>query len=118
MRKFNVTVNGVSYEVDIEEVGGNATSMPTTNAPKAIPVSQPKPAAKVAANGTKINAPMPGTILKISAKEGAVKKGDVLFVLEAMKMENDIVAPIDGMITINVVEGSTISSGDLLAVIA
>lgn len=116
MRKFNVTVNGLSYEVDIEEVSGEAS--PAQNTPKIVPVSAPQPAKKVATNGTKITAPMPGNIIKIVAKKGSVKKGDVLFVLEAMKMENDIVASIDGMITINVAEGATVSSGDLLAVIA
>ena len=98
MRRFNVTVNGVSYDVVVEEVGG--ASAPAAQAPVAAPVQAPAaaPAPKAAVQGNAgsvaVKAPMPGTILNLNASVGqAVKKGDVLCVLEAMKMENDICAP-------------------------
>lgn len=132
MRKFNVTVNGNSYEVEIEEVGAAAVSAPVApvvtaaaptapvvqaaKAPAAAPVAA-KPA--VPAGGSPVNAPMPGTILKLSQKNGAsVKKGAVVCILEAMKMENEIVSPADGIITYSVSEGASISSGDVIAVLS
>jgi len=135
MKKYRITINGRTYEVEVEEVGGEATSgvaaaQPTPTAekaeppaaPKAIaePASAPAPAPKKAAPAGKltINAPMPGTILSIKAKAGSeVKKGDVIMILEAMKMENEILAPQDGKIlSIEVTEGSSVNTGDILAV--
>ena len=120
MRRFNVTVNGVSYDVVVEEVGG--ASAPAAQAPVAAPVQAPAaaPAPKAAVQGNAgsvaVKAPMPGTILKLTASVGqAVKKGDVLCVLEAMKMENDICAPEDGTgASVNVQKGASVNTDDVL----
>ncbi|MBO5275264.1 MAG: biotin/lipoyl-binding protein [Clostridia bacterium] len=118
MRKFNITVNGTTYEVEVEEITG--TSAPT---PQAAPVSTPKAAPATpkavpvsAAGSVKITSPMPGTIMKVSVSAGqAVKKGDIVCILEAMKMENEIFAPRDGTVaSVNVSQGATVNSGDLL----
>ena len=136
MKKYRITVNGRTYEVEVEEIGGEATSgvsavqpapapspkIETPAAPKAKaePTPAPAPAPKKAAPAGKvtINAPMPGTILSIKAKAGSsVKKGDVIMILEAMKMENEILAPQDGkIISVEVTEGSSVNTGDILAV--
>lgn len=133
MRKFNITVNGKTYEVEVEELGGVVSaSAPAAAAPapapaaKAEPAPQKKeeaPAKKTAApavGGETISCPMPGTILAVNVKEGdAVKRGDVLFILEAMKMENEIMAPRDGKVaSIGVTKGASVNTGDMLAVIA
>ena len=130
MRKFNITVNGVAYEVEVEEVGGAAAPVAVAPAaPVAAPVAAAAPAAPKAApaapkaapvaGGTKISAPMPGTILDVKAAQGAsVKKGDVLLILEAMKMENEIVAPQDGTVAqVLVAKGASVNSGDVLVVL-
>ena len=126
MRKFVVTVNGTSYEVEVEEVGADtaAVSAPAPAAkpaaPKAAPAA-PKAAPKAAAgDGDPIKAPMPGNILAVKAKVGdKVKAGDAVVILEAMKMENPIPAPKDGTITsILVDKGATVESGAVLATIA
>ena len=131
MRKFNITVNGVSYEVEVEEVGAGfaapvaapapVAAAPVTAAPKAAapaPAAAPKAAAPVA-NGLKVVSPMPGTILDVKVSQGAsVKKGDILMILEAMKMENEIVAPEDGTVAqVNVQKGASVNSGDVLCVL-
>lgn len=115
MRRFNVTVNGVSYDVVVEEVGG-AASAPAA-APVAAPVAAPKAAAPAApAGAVAVKAPMPGTIMKVNVTAGqAVKKGDVLCVLEAMKMENDISAPQDGVVaSVNVQKGASVQNEEVL----
>ena len=119
MKRFNVTVNGVSYDVVVEEVGAEASAPVAAPAPvaalKAAPVAAPKaPAAPAGATAEK--APMPGTILKVNVSVGAtVKKGDVLCVLEAMKMENDICASKDGTVaSVNVQKGSSVNTDDVL----
>ncbi len=126
MRKFNITVNGTSYEVEVEEVGASAAPA-AAPAPKAAPAAAPAPAPKAApapapkaADGTKVNAPMPGTVLSVNVKEGSeVKKGDKLLVLEAMKMENEILAPCDGkVVQVAVSANSSVDTGALLIVIA
>ena len=123
MKKYNITVNGTTYEVVVEEVGEGAAP-PTYSAPApAVQASDPAPKAApkaapiVSAGAITVNAPMPGTILEIKVSAGqAVKKGDVICVLEAMKMENDIPAPCDGVVaSIKVQKGSAISSGDIIA---
>ena len=129
MRKFNVTVNGKSYAVEIEETASAAPApAPVQAAPapapapvKAAPAPAPAPApAKAApAGGTPVDSPMPGLILKLVLSDGAtVKRGDKIVVLEAMKMENDIVANADGVITYTVRQGDNVESGTRLAVIA
>ncbi|MEG1805484.1 MAG: biotin/lipoyl-containing protein [Clostridia bacterium] len=127
MRKFNITVEGNRYEVEVEEiVGGESASAPVAvvTAPKAAAavVSAPavaKPKAVAVGAGTKLTAPMPGMLVTYKVEDGAtVKKGDVVLVLEAMKMENDISAPCDGVFKSAVTKGTTVSTGDVLAVIA
>ena len=110
MKNLTVTVNGVAYNVTVEENTNGA-------APVAAPAAPPGPAAAPAAAGSvPVNAPMPGTILDIKVKAGAaVKAGDVVMILEAMKMENEISAPQDGTIaSIDVRKGDTVNSGDVL----
>ena len=126
MKRYNVTVNGNIYQVEVEEVKGEFTSAPNVTpekpiAPAPVQKSAAAPAVKKSnASGEKIDCPMPGTIVKINITEGTtVKKGDVLFVLEAMKMENEIMSPVDGSIAeINVAKGAAVNTGDVLAVIA
>lgn len=117
MKNYRITVNRVAYDVAVEEMGeGAAVSAPA-------PVDAPKPAAPKAApaaaagaGAVKINSPMPGNILSVKASAGqAVKKGDVLMILEAMKMENEICAPQDGTIaSVQVSAGDSVESGDVL----
>ena len=130
MKKYNITVNGTTYEVFVEEadsVSASPVAAPiVTAAPTAVPapVATPKPQAPKAQAGgaqgqNKVTSPMPGTILavKVSASQ-AVKKGDTICVLEAMKMENDIPAPCDGTIaSVNVQKGASVNAGDVLATI-
>ena len=114
MRKFNVTVNGKAYEVEVEEVGGSAAS--STPAPVVNAAPAPAPAAAPSGKGTAVNAPMPGLVLKLAVANGtAVKRGDKIVVLEAMKMENDITAPVDGVITYAVKQGDSVETGALFA---
>ncbi len=120
MKKFNVTVNGNRYEVEVEEVGGVASvsNVAPVAAPVATPVAAPVAAPKATgtAGGVKVEAPMPGTVLKVNVKVGdSVKSGDTVLVLEAMKMENEIAAPQDGVVaSINVSQGATVETGDVL----
>lgn len=134
MRKFIVNVNGKQYEVEVEEITSGATStIKQTSAvqvePKAEKLApQPKvePAPKeekkqvqVSQGAEVVTAPMPGTILSINVKEGdTVKEGQVLIILEAMKMENEILAPKDGkVVSIPVTKGSSVNTGDQLVII-
>ena len=109
MKQYTITVNGVAYDVTVEEKNGGVVS-----APKAVEKSAPAAAKE---GNVAVSAPMPGKILAVKAKEGdSVKAGDVLLVLEAMKMENDIVAPQDGVVaSINVKVGDSVESGAKLA---
>lgn len=133
MKQFNITVNGKTYQVEVEEVGG-AVSAPAPRpaapvAPSAAPAPAPaavqKPAPQAAApqeipaGGTPINSPMPGTILDIRVSTGKfVKTGEVLMILEAMKMENEIMAPHDGTVAaIHAVKGASVNAGDILVVL-
>ncbi len=111
MRKFIVNVNGNSYEVEVEEVGTSAA--PAIS--EAVKKDAPKAPASVSVSGTPVKAPMPGNILDIKVSNGAkVKKGDILVILEAMKMENEIAAPQDGTVTVVTSKGAAVNSGDVL----
>ena len=112
MKKYNVNVNGTNYEVVIEEVNGAEIA--------AAPAAVPAPAAAPAAGGETVTSPMPGNILAVNVAVGqAVKKGDVLMVLEAMKMENEIMSPADGTVNaVNVSKGASVETGTVLCTIA
>lgn len=120
MKNYRITVNGNVYDVEVEELGTGVATQ--TAAPKAAPkaVAAPKaaaPAATGSEGAVKVNSPMPGKILSVKASVGqAVKRGEVIMILEAMKMENEIVAPSDGTIaSINVNEGASVEAGSVLA---
>ena len=116
MRNFIVTVNGKQYEVGVEEVGGE--SQPVVQ--QAVTHSAPAPSAPSAPqNGTKVLAPFPGLIKSLAVESGAkVKKDQPILVLEAMKMDNDITAPCDGIVTFQVSKGANVESDAVLAVIS
>lgn len=117
MKQFNITVKGVTYEVLVEEVPvGSAPSAPSVvAAPASATVTKAMPAA-TDATLLQIKAPMPGTVLSVSATPGTpVRNGEVLCTLEAMKMENDIAAPRDGIVdSVCVTKGASVESGDVL----
>ena len=115
MKKYRVNVNGTNYEVCVEEISADEA----VKAAPAAPAAAPAPVA-VPAEGKKISAPMPGTILSMNVKDGdTVKKGDLLMILEAMKMENEIPAPKDGKVAqVVVTKGATVGAGDTLVVLA
>lgn len=123
MKNYTITVNGNVYDVTVEEGGAGSVAAAPVAAPKAAPKAEPaapKVAATVAtgaAGSVKVEAPMPGKILKNVAAVGqAIKKGEVLIILEAMKMENEIVAPQDGTVaSINVAVGDSVEAGAVLA---
>ena len=136
MKKFKVTVNGKSYEVDVEELGTAAPAAPVTPAPAPVaatsPAPTPAPASASAASAATqaapkgpipdsavvVKAPMPGKISAIKQENGSVTRGSVILVLEAMKMQNDIPAPQDGTLTeVRVTVGDNVKTGDVLAVI-
>ena len=133
MRKFMINVNGNSYDVEVEELTPGAERTAPVAVTKVGPVAQVVPSAPKAAPTPKeekkevvvsqgqevVEAPMPGSIWKIVANEGdAVKAGDVLLILEAMKMENEILAPRDGIVaSINTTPGASVNTGDKLVVI-
>ena len=119
MKYYNITVNGVAYSVSVEETAAGAA--PVAAAPVATPAAPAAPKAPAAApaapaGAVAVKAPMPGNILDVKVKAGdSVKAGDVLAILEAMKMENEIVAPQDGTVaSVNVNKGDTVNSGDTL----
>ena len=128
MRTFNITVNGQTYVVDVEEVGGVQTAAPVRAAAPvaaapvaAAPAAAPKAAAAApVAGGEPVKAPMPGNILKVNCSQGqAVKAGDILVVLEAMKMENEILAPRDGTVAqVVTTKGAVVDTGAPLVVLA
>ena len=131
-KQYTVTVNGTAYEVTVESVsGGRMASAPvarTASAPVAraaapvaapAPPAAPKAAPAASGSGETVSSPMPGTILDVKVAAGqAVKSGDILFILEAMKMENEIFAPCDGTVSsVAVSKGAAVNPGDVLCVI-
>ena len=127
MKNYNVTVNGVTYEVTVEELGEISAPAATVAAPAAPVVPKATPAAPKAASaaapaagGETVKAPMPGTILKMNVKVGdKVEKDGLVCVLEAMKMENEIFSPVAGTVTaINAPQGATVASGDAIVTLA
>lgn len=120
MRNFVVTIDGKQYQVGVEEVGAASDVTPVVSEikPVAAPAAPAKAAAPAITGGTKVNAPMPGLIKQLVKEEGAtVKKGEVILVLEAMKMDNDINAPCDGKISYKVTKGTNVDTGALMAVV-
>ncbi len=130
--KYKVTLNNKVYEVEVDETTAmlideyevQAPAAPAAPAAAPVAAAAPAPAAAptaapAAAAGEQVRAPMPGTILQVKASQGAaVKKGDILVVLEAMKMENEILAPRDGTVAqVAVSKGSTVETGALLVVL-
>lgn len=127
MEKFRITLDGVTHEVEVEKIG-SATSSPRVQAapaPAAAPVATPAapkaaaPKVSVPAGATSVSAPMPGKVLSVNATVGqAVKRGEILLVLEAMKMANEIMAPADGTVKdVSVSAGQTVSTGEVLVVL-
>ncbi len=126
MKKYLITVKGISYEVEVEEIKGATDGKraeapaPATEVKPVVPAAEAKPAAKpsaaVSEGKNSVTSPMPGTILKVNVKVGdSVKKGSVLMILEAMKMENEIMAPNDAVVaSVAVSEGANVSTGDVL----
>ena len=108
MKKYNVTVNGVTYEVLVEEAGAVSAPVAAAPAPAAAPSG--------AAGSIKVTAPMPGTILKLNVKVGdTIKSGDLVCILEAMKMENEIFAAEGGTVkSIEAAQGASVNSGDVI----
>ncbi|MEL7647814.1 MAG: biotin/lipoyl-containing protein [Sedimentibacter sp.] len=124
MKKYLITVKGISYEVEVEEIKDNAPQSkaaapaPVRAAAPAAPApAKAAPAPSAPAGGTaSVTSPMPGSIFKVHVKAGdSVKRGDVLIILEAMKMENEIFAAADGVVdSVLVKEGATVNTGDVL----
>lgn len=122
MKKYNIKVNGVTYEVEVEEIIKEVEGFQAQAIEVPIPETsqiQNKIEGKMTATEAKIESPIAGTIIKVNVKPGdTVKKGQVLFILEAMKMENEITAPYDGnILRINVSNGASVNGGDVLATI-
>ena len=125
MKNYTITVNGTPYNVTVEE--GTSSAAPVASAPTPAPAATPAPQAApkaapapAAAGSVKVDAPMPGNILDVKVSNGtAVKAGQVLVILEAMKMENEIVAPQDGTVaSINVNKGDTVEAGQTIVTLA
>ena len=132
MRNFVITLNGKTYEVGVEEVGATASApvvttvqaapapvaAPAPTAAPAAPAAAPVATANVPANGEKVLSPFPGLIKNLLVAEGAtVKKDQPILVLEAMKMDNDITAPCDGVVSFRVTKGANVESDSVLAII-
>ena len=120
MKNYRITVNGTAYDVAVEELGGSAASAsapaaaPVAAAPAAAAPAAPAPSA--GAGSITVTAPMPGKILAVKASVGqAVKKGDVVLILEAMKMENNLSTPVSGKVKrIFVNEGDAVPAGSVM----
>ena len=131
MAKYVVTLNGKNYEVEVEKNTAKLTNTTAAAAPAAAPAPKaapapapvaapaPAPVAAAPAGGANVTAPMPGTVLNVVAPVGtAVKAGDVILILEAMKMENDIVAPCDGTVASVAAKGTSVNTDDVLATLS
>lgn len=135
MAKYVVTLNGKNYEVEVEKNTAKITNTTAATAPAAAPAPKaapapapvaapapapaPAPVAAAPAGGANVTAPMPGTVLNVVAPVGtAVKAGDVILILEAMKMENDIVAPCDGTVASVAAKGTSVNTDDVLATLS
>ena len=131
MAKYVVTLNGKNYEVEVEKNTAKITDTTAAAAPAAapapkaapapapVPAPAPAPVAAAPAGGANVTAPMPGTVLNVVAPVGtAVKAGDVILILEAMKMENDIVAPCDGTVASVAAKGTSVNTDDVLATLS
>ncbi len=135
MAKYVVTLNGKNYEVEVEKNTAKITNTTAAAAPAAAPAPKaapapapvaapapapaPAPVAAAPAGGAHVTAPMPGTVLNVVAPVGtAVKAGDVILILEAMKMENDIVAPCDGTVASVAAKGTSVNTDDVLATLS
>lgn len=135
MAKYVVTLNGKNYEVEVEKNTAKITNTTAAAAPAAAPAPKaapapapvavpapapaPAPVAAAPAGGANVTAPMPGTVLNVVAPVGtAVKAGDVILILEAMKMENDIVAPCDGTVASVAAKGTSVNTDDVLATLS
>lgn len=135
MAKYVVTLNGKNYEVEVEKNTAKITNTTAAAAPAAAPAPKaapapapvaapapapaPAPVAAAPAGGANVTAPMPGTVLNVVAPVGtAVKAGDVILILEAMKMENDIVAPCDGTVAFVAAKGTSVNTDDVLATLS
>lgn len=122
MKTYKVTVNGTAYEITLEAIDAASVKSAPAAAPAAAPApaapAAPAPVAAAPAGGETVGSPMPGTILSVNVQNGAtVKKGDVLMILEAMKMENEIMAPCDGTVSSVIAKGTAVDSGTVLCVI-
>ena len=117
MKAYKVTVNGTAYEITLEAIdAADVKAAPAAAAAAPAPAAAP---AAAPAGGESVTAPMPGNILDIKVANGAsVKKGDVIIILEAMKMENEIMAPCDGTVNIVVTKGAAVETGAVLCTIA
>ena len=115
MKNLRITVNGVAYDVQVEELGEGVAPVVAAPVPAAAPKAAPK-AAPGAAGGTKVTAPMPGTILAVNVSVGQkIEEGQAVVILEAMKMENEIPAPASGTVaSINVEKGASVETGAVL----
>ena len=119
MKNYTITVNGVAYDVTVEEKNGAAAPVKKEETPAPAPAPVSAPAAKASAGDVSVESPMPGNIIDVKVKKGdTVNAGDTLIILEAMKMENDIVAPSNGTVaSVNVSKGEAVEAGQVLLTI-
>ncbi len=121
MSKYIIKVNGNPYEVEVQEVGGTAAraTAPAAKMPAKSVAPRVAKVAQTASGSTgEVIAPMPGTVLKLKVANGdTVKKGQVILILEAMKMENEIVSTADGKVTLNVSEGQAVVAREVMATV-
>lgn len=120
MRRFNINVNGTAYDVAVEELSGVGATAPIAAPAPTAPIAAPAPTPVAAGEGKKVESPMPGVIMDVKVQVGdMVKSGQPIVILEAMKMENDIVAPVDGKVTSLLVrKGDSVETNQAIATIA